>query len=154
MAVTSPFFFLHWGRKGQKALPHVATLGSAGGGGQNGGRGDGGDGGDGCVSGGPLNSTVEAVVTVPGRPRPCRASGGSGRWGEGGVDGGALGSGGGKGGGSDDGGSDCGGGGGKRRASRRRRRPRPSASSVPATCWKVGVGEGWLLNVTLGPRAR
>ena len=67
-----PFFFLHWGQKGQKALPHVATLGSAGGGGQNGGRGDGGDGGDGCVSGGPLNSTVEAVVTVPGRPRPCR----------------------------------------------------------------------------------
>jgi len=68
-----------WGRKGQKALPHVATLGSAGGGGQNGGRGDGGDGGDGCGRGGPLNSTVEAVVTVPGRPRPCRASGGSGR---------------------------------------------------------------------------
>ena len=28
MAVTRPIF-LHWGRKGQKALPHVATLGSA-----------------------------------------------------------------------------------------------------------------------------
>ena len=90
MAVTSPPFFLHWGRKGQKALPHVATLGSAGGGGQNGGRGDGGDGGDGCVSGGPLNSTVEAVVTVPRCTCPCRASGGSAGRESGGVDGGAF----------------------------------------------------------------
>eukprot|EP00964_Phaeocystis_antarctica_P019941 scaffold11014_cov94-Phaeocystis_antarctica.AAC.1 len=65
MAVTSPFSFLHWGREGQKALAHVATLGSAGGCGQDGGRGDGGDGGEGCGSGGPWKSTVEAVVTVP-----------------------------------------------------------------------------------------
>jgi len=62
-----PIFFLHWGREGQKALAHVATLGSAGGCGQDGGRDDGGDGGDGCSSGGPWKSTVEAVVT---RPRP------------------------------------------------------------------------------------
>ena len=60
-----PNFFLHWGREGRKALPHVATLGSAGGCGQDGGRGDGGDGGDGCGAGGPWKSTVEAVVTVP-----------------------------------------------------------------------------------------
>jgi hypothetical protein len=79
MAVTSPFFFYSGGGKGQKALPHVATLGSAGGGGQNGGRGDGGDGGDGCGSGGPWKSTLEAVVTVPWWACPCGASGESGR---------------------------------------------------------------------------
>ena len=78
MAVTSPFFFYSGGGKGQKALPHVATLGSAGGGGQNGGRGDGGDGGDGCGSGGPWKSTLEAVVTVPRWACPCGASGGEG----------------------------------------------------------------------------
>ena len=78
MAVTSPFF-LHWGREGQKALAHVAALGSAGGCGQDGGRDDGGDGGDGCSSGGPWKSTVEAVVTVPRWACPCRASGESGR---------------------------------------------------------------------------
>ena len=44
MAVTSPFFYT--GREGQKALAHVATLGSASGCGQDGGRDDGGDGGD------------------------------------------------------------------------------------------------------------
>ena len=74
-----PNFFLHWGREGQKALAHVATLGSAGGCGQDGGRDDGGDGGDGCSSGGPWKSTVEAVVTVPRWACPCRASGESGR---------------------------------------------------------------------------
>ena len=78
MAVTSPFF-LHWGREGQKALAHVATLGSAGSCGQDGGRGDGGDGGEGCGSGGPWKSTVEAVVTVPRWACPRRASGESGR---------------------------------------------------------------------------
>ena len=71
MARYEPIFFLHWGREGRKALPHVATLGSAGGCGQDGGRGDGGDGGDGCGGGGPWKSTVEAVVTVPSGPRPC-----------------------------------------------------------------------------------
>ena len=74
-----PISFLHWGREGQKALAHVATLGSAGGCGQDGGRDDGGDGGDGCSSGGPWKSTVEAVVTVPRWACPCRASGESGR---------------------------------------------------------------------------
>eukprot|EP00964_Phaeocystis_antarctica_P003316 scaffold1772_cov97-Phaeocystis_antarctica.AAC.2 len=74
MAVTSPFFF-NRGREGQKALAHVATLGSAGGCGQDGGRDDGGDGGDGCGSGGPWKSTVEAVVTVQRWACPCRASG-------------------------------------------------------------------------------
>ena len=59
----TPKFLLHWGRKGQKAFPHVATLGSAGSCGQDGGRGDGGDGGDDCGSGGPLKSTVEAPST-------------------------------------------------------------------------------------------
>ena len=72
-----PKFFLHWGREGRKALPHVATLSSAGGCGQDGGRGDGGDGSDGCGGGGPWKSTVEAVVTVPSGPRPCGASGGA-----------------------------------------------------------------------------
>ena len=82
-----PIFFLHWGREGRKALPHVATLGSAGGCGQDGGRGNGGDGGDGCGGGGPWKSTVEAVVTVPSGPRPCgarerslRRDGGAAMW--------------------------------------------------------------------------
>ena len=74
-----PIFFLHWGREGRKALPHVATLGSAGGCGQDGGRDDDSDGGDGCGGGGPWKSTVEAVVTVPRWACPCGASGESGR---------------------------------------------------------------------------
>ena len=62
MAVTRSCFFT-------LGVPHVATLGSAGDCGQDGGRGDGGDGGDGCVSGGPLNSTMENL-----QPKGCNQS--------------------------------------------------------------------------------
>ena len=74
-----PIFFYTGGRRADKALPHVATLGSAGGCGRDGGRDNGSDGGDGCGGGVPWKSTVEAVVTVPRCACPCGASGESGR---------------------------------------------------------------------------
>ena len=60
--------FLHCGRdrEGQKALAHVATLGSAGGCGQDGGRGDGGDGGEGSPTPGRITSSgVRALASAP-----------------------------------------------------------------------------------------